>query len=184
MKWRKYVIATHRDLGYLCFGLTVIYAISGVAVNHIHSWNPTYSIVRVQSTIGPVLQSGPINEAFVHTVLQKLGEKAALKNIFQPDPETLKIFVEGNTITVQLKSGQVLQEKVQKRPLLYQLNFLHLNHPKKIWTWFADLYAIALMLLAMTGIIILKGKNGLKGRGKWLVAAGIFIPLFFLFLYS
>ena len=35
MKWRKWNIIIHRDLGYLCFGLTILYVISGVAVNHI-----------------------------------------------------------------------------------------------------------------------------------------------------
>jgi hypothetical protein len=44
MKWRKWNIIIHRDLGYLCFGLTILYVISGVAVNHIHEWNPTYKI--------------------------------------------------------------------------------------------------------------------------------------------
>ena len=39
MKWRKWNKIIHRDLGYLCFGLTIIYVISGVAVNHIATWN-------------------------------------------------------------------------------------------------------------------------------------------------
>jgi hypothetical protein len=45
----EYII--HRDLGYLCFGLTIIYVISGVAVNHIQDWNPNYVIERQTDTI-------------------------------------------------------------------------------------------------------------------------------------
>ena len=89
-----------------------------------------------------------------------------------------------NNITVNIPASSVFQEKSKKRPGLYQANFLHLNHAKKLWTWFADLYAIALGLLAITGLFILKGKKGLTGRGKWLVSAGFVIPLLFLWLYS
>ena len=63
------------------------------------------------------------------------------------------------------------------------MNFLHLNHPKKIWTYMADLYAITLALLATTGLFVLKGKKGIKGRGAWLTLAGIILPLLFLYFY-
>ena len=33
---------THRDIGYLIAGLTIIYAISGIALNHKNNWNPNY----------------------------------------------------------------------------------------------------------------------------------------------
>ena len=35
---------THRDIGYLIAGLTLIYALSGIALNHKHDWNPNYLI--------------------------------------------------------------------------------------------------------------------------------------------
>ncbi len=35
---------THRDIGYLIAGLTIIYAVSGIALNHKHDWNPNYII--------------------------------------------------------------------------------------------------------------------------------------------
>jgi len=42
VQWRKLIIATHRDVGYFFAGLTVLYAVSGVAVNHIDDWNPSH----------------------------------------------------------------------------------------------------------------------------------------------
>ncbi|HQL31599.1 MAG TPA: hypothetical protein PLM67_15390, partial [Thermoanaerobaculales bacterium] len=42
VRLRRLVIATHRDVGYFIAGLTVIYAVSGIAVNHIDDWNPSY----------------------------------------------------------------------------------------------------------------------------------------------
>jgi hypothetical protein len=41
IKWRKGNRLIHRDRGYLCAGLTVVYAVSGVAVNHLRDWTPT-----------------------------------------------------------------------------------------------------------------------------------------------
>ena len=184
MNWRKWNNIIHRDIGYLCFGLTIIYAVSGVAVNHIHSWNPTYKVERTSSFIDPLGEyDSDVPAELVQTVLVRLGETGALKSIFQPDPSTLQIFVEGNNIHINLKTGEVIQEKIQKRPLLYQFNFVHLNHPKKLWTWFADLYSISLALLAITGLFTLKGRKGITGRGAWLTGAGIIIPIIFLMLY-
>ena len=58
MKFKRLIIATHRDIGYFFAGLTVLYAISGVAVNHIDDWNPNYvirrEVVAVGSTPGDV----------------------------------------------------------------------------------------------------------------------------------
>ena len=50
-KWRRWNNVLHRDLGYFCVALTVIYAISGVAVNHIHHWNPNYRFERIEANI-------------------------------------------------------------------------------------------------------------------------------------
>ncbi|THB78625.1 MAG: hypothetical protein D6B25_03695 [Desulfobulbaceae bacterium] len=184
MKWRKINNVIHRDLGYLCFGLTILYVISGIAVNHIQDWNPTYSITRSTTAVdlsGVDLQN---NNTITLEVLSQLDEQSPLKNIFRVDANTLKIFVKNNNITVYLDRSEVFQEKSIKRPLLFEANFLHLNHAKKLWTWFADLYALALGILAITGLFVLRGKKGITGRGAWLTAAGILIPIFFLWLYT
>ena len=53
MNLRKLSHALHRDIGYLCIGLTLIYALSGIAVNHIRDWNPSYRVVRSSAQIAP-----------------------------------------------------------------------------------------------------------------------------------
>lgn len=184
MKWRKWNNIIHRDLGYLCFGLTILYVISGIAVNHIQDWNPTYKIERLNTSVDLSTINTSDNNAVTLTVLSQLNENAPLKNIYRAAPNTLKIFVVDNNITVDIEKQMVLQEKSNKRALLYEANFLHLNHAKKWWTWFADLYALALGILAITGLFVLRGKKGLTGRGAWLSITGLLIPLFFLWLYT
>jgi len=49
---------------------------------------------------------------------------------------------------------------------------LHYN-PNKIWTWFSDVFAGALILFALTSLFMVKGKKGIMGRG------GIYTALVF-----
>ena len=185
MNLRRWNNIIHRDLGYLCFGLTIIYVISGIAVNHIQDWNPTYKIEKVKSNIGPVLSKGRLlTDQEVMKILEKLGTTTEFEKKFQPNPDSLKIYQKGHIFDVELLTGKVTDEQAIKRPFVFQVNFLHLNHPKKLWTWFADLYAICLGLLALTGLFVLRGKKGITGRGAWLTAAGFALPLFFLWLYG
>ncbi len=67
-------------------------------------------------------------------------------------------------------------ETIRRRPLLYGINFLHLN-PEGWWLAFADVFAGGLILLTVTGVIIPAGRRGLAGSGGWLLALGILAPL-------
>jgi hypothetical protein len=44
----------HRDLGFLAFGLTIVYAVSGIAVNHIGTWDPNFIREERVADIGPL----------------------------------------------------------------------------------------------------------------------------------
>jgi hypothetical protein len=39
------------------------------------------------------------------------------------------------------------------------------------------LFTVGLIVISLTGLFILKGRNGLVGRGKWLVSVGLLLPL-------
>jgi hypothetical protein len=65
--------------------------------------------------------------------------------------------------------------------VLYEFNQLHLNAPKGLWTYIADLYALALIALSVTGMFVLRGRLGMAGRGAWLVGAGVLVPVVYWF---
>src|SRR5688572_31795033 len=50
-KLRPWLRALHRDLGYLAVGLTVMYALSGLAVNHIADWDPSFVQIEREFTV-------------------------------------------------------------------------------------------------------------------------------------
>jgi hypothetical protein len=180
MRLRKLIIATHRDVGYFFAGLTVIYAISGIAVNHIEDWNPNYVIRTEAATIGELPAGG--SDVLAATVLERMGITEEPESVVRMAPNQLKIFLHQRTLTVAVPAGEVRDEYARRRYAFFEVNYLHLNHGKGFWTWFADLYAVGLIVLACTGIFIITGKKGLGGRGRWLLIAGLVIPIVYLVL--
>lgn len=178
MNWRHVNTAVHRDVGYLCVALTVIYAVSGIAVNHKADWNPSRKVEREVRRFEPV----PVGErdAMVAALVERLELPGPPRSSFRTAPHLVDLFYDGFSVHADATKGEAEVERVKDRPLLRDANFLHLNEPKRLWTWVADLYAALLLVLAVTGMFVLKGRNGLGGRGKWLVAAGLLVPLAFI----
>jgi uncharacterized protein len=174
VNWRRLNNLLHRDIGYLAVGLTVVYGVSGLAVNHVRDWNPSYRVAKTALQIEPIRASE--RDAIVREALQKLRVGQEPRNVFRPDPETLQLFFREGTYSIDLPTGQVIAEVTRPRPVLFELNQLHLNTPKRLWTWVADAYAVSLILLALTGMFVLKGRTGITGRGAWLTGAGVLIP--------
>jgi len=130
-----------------------------VAVNHVDAWNPNYAIDQRSAPVG-LSTTGRSPEAMVPDVLARLGLPPAYRTTFRPDSAHLRVFLEDGVVDVDLAAGLATVEIVKRRPVLFAANFLHLNHAKRLWTWMADIYALALGLLAVTGMFVLKGKKG------------------------
>lgn len=183
MKWRKLNRAIHRDLGYFFTAMSIIYGLSGIALNHIDDWNPSYVVTRQQVQIDLPAAKDKITDQLILEQLEPLGLASDYKKHYFPQSDQLRIFIEGGNITLDLASGQGAMESIRRRPVFHQVNFLHYNRPKQLYTWFSDLYAAALIVLAVSGLFILRGKLGITGRGAWLTIAGLLVPLIFLFIY-
>jgi hypothetical protein len=176
--WRRWNRALHRDIGYLAAGLTVVYAISGLAINHMADWNPSYRVVQETRTVAPLPKDLP-EEELAKLLLARLGVREPPRASFQPEEDTLEVYMKEGKYSVDLPSGKVVFEAVKARPVLQAFNRLHINAPKQAWTYLADLYALGLLILGITGLFILRGPNGLGGRGAWLTALGCGVPLLY-----
>ena len=173
---------THRDIGYLIAGMTIIYAISGIALNHKHDWNPNYIIdSRTFSTDVPVLRE-TLDENSAKKILETIPGELKYKTYYYPSGNVLTIFIEGGSVRINTVTGNGEVERLSKRPLFYQLNFLHYN-PGVWWKYFSDIFCAALILVTITGLFIIKGRNGITRRGAILTAIGIILPLLFLLVY-
>lgn len=179
MDWFRLNRVTHRDVGYGVAVLTVAYAVSGLAVNHIDDWNPNFAITTGPAEVG-VLDVTDLDAA-ERQVITRLGlDPAEVRGRHHASPHELKVFLDGGEVRVDPATGQGTFTRTTRRHGLFEANTLHLNRLKGAWTWVADLYAILLLYLAVGGIFMLKGKTGFGGRGKWLVAIGAVVPIAFL----
>jgi len=79
----------------------------------------------------------------------------------------------GEQVTIQARSPRLFFRVA---------NWLHYNRGKKAWTYVADVYAVMLLYLAISGLFMIKGKLGLKWRGAVLVGLGIAVPLAYVIL--
>lgn len=183
MKLHKLNRIVHRDIGYFFFAMTIIYAVSGIALNHRHQWNPSYHIRQDSVKVEIAGEITSVDKNLAIELLSQVPGKHNYKTHIASG-NTLKVFIDGGSVNFDLKNGEGQIETIRKRPILNQFNLLHYNRPLKLWTWFSDIYAVGLLLLAITGLFVLKGKNGIKGRGAWLTAAGIIVPLLLFLLYA
>ncbi len=173
---------THRDIGYLVAGLTIIYAISGIALNHKNDWNPNYITESHSFNTDIDIQRESFNNKDALNILSQLGIEQEYKAYHFPTGRKLTIFINGGFVQVNAETGEGVIERISKRPVLFQLNFLHYN-PGRWWKYFSDIFCIALILVTITGLFIVKGRNGITRRGAILTIAGIILPLLFLLIY-
>ena len=185
MNWRKLSRWIHRELGFLFFGMTIIYGISGIALNHhvARHWDPGL-ITRSATVQYPIaLQKEEVDRSTIEEILELTGEKDNYKQYYFPDDNHLMIYLNGGHITLNLQTGSMQHTRIRNRPFFSELNYLHYNKPKKLWTWFSDLYAFGLILIAISGLFLIKGRKGITGRGGILTLVGILIPLALLIFY-
>ena len=174
-KWRPWLRALHRDLGYLAVGLTMVYALSGLAVNHIADWDPSFQqINRTHEVPGPITGDA---DAASKRVLEALAIREAPREVYAAGDDAIDIVFDRRTLHVTPSTGKVLEEGQTPRLFLRVANWLHLNRGKKAWTYVADTYAFILLYLALSGLFMIPGRKGLLGRGAIIAALGAAIPI-------
>lgn len=184
--WRKKLFVLnrsfHRDIGYFCVGLILIYAISGIAVNHVDSWNPSYVITRSEQTVSD-LPADPESDEFERALAKKLGITTDFRSRVRDNSESVLFFYEGSRVVWNETKQQAYVETTEKRTGLFFVNYLHLNKAKRVWTYVADVFAVLLIYLSISGLFMVKGANSFSRRGWILVVAGLILPLGFYYLY-
>ncbi|WP_428658810.1 PepSY-associated TM helix domain-containing protein [Runella sp.] len=174
-KIRRLNIATHRDLGYFFSALIIIYCVSGIALNHVDDWNADFIITKKEIKLNKAYTKSDITEQQIRKFNAMVGEEN-YKLFDFPTSDQVKIYYKDASLHLNFSTKTGLYESVNKRHVFYEFNVIHRNSLKQ-WKWASDIFAVLLILITVTGLFILKGKNGLGGRGKWLIIAGIVPPV-------
>lgn len=175
-------VAVHRDIGYVCASLILAYCLSGIAVNHIGDWNPDFVITKQTVSLPQPLTKEQVTLEQIEGFGRLVGEDTYKVYDF-PTTDQVKIYYDNASLHLHFTAGHGTYEKVSRRPMLYQVNALHLNRLKG-WKWASDVFALVLMALSLTGLFVLRGKYGLARRGRWLVLAGLVPPVLALLIFE
>ncbi len=178
-RWRAWLRAIHRDCGYLAIGFTVIYAVSGIAQNHIEDWGDV-SYKASERTLAIVAIPADISDAeAVQRVATTAGLGAPSASLRAGDeihldyPNGSKATAIGTQLTVQSR---------ERRAFIGLANWLHTARGKKAWKFISDAFAVLLLYLACSGIFMIKGRLGLKWRGALLISVGVAVPVLYVAL--
>ena len=72
MKWlRRWSRILHRDIGYFFIGASLIYGISGIALNHLNDWNPNYSVNLKHFTTTLALEKG-VSQSVIDQIIETI----------------------------------------------------------------------------------------------------------------
>lgn len=182
MKFRKLLRILHRDFGYFIVGMTIVYGLSGIFLNHRHDFNPDYKIFIADFQV----KLPQINELTVQdlkSALQEVDEDVVFKKHYINKEGNIKIFIENGEAVINPDTGKGTMQYLQKRSFIFEINKLHRASIGTLWKWVSDLMAVILIFVAISGLFLLKGKHGFGRWGWWLMIAGIIVPLFFALFY-
>ena len=172
VKWLRVI---HRDLGFLMVGISVIYAVSGILLNHMGKTDPAFKTTEESITIQRGLTAEGLEQPF------KEHSLPTIKRVMTIDEDHLQVLLDGGIGVYNSATGEFDYEKHTRRDLIYWINRLHYSNVQG-WSLMADLFAGSLIFFALSGLFLVRGKNGIKGRGKWYLLAGLLIPLLFVLL--
>ena len=172
----------HRDFAYFYVGLIIAFSFSGIILNHRNDWYPMdYIYENKDVTLELPENTELITKDFLVDATKGLNLKYDGHRI---RGNKLRIYYKTNTILdVDLKSGSGSLEFKRKVPILGHFMFLH-KSTNNFWIWYSDIFGAAMLLIAITGILIPAGKNGFSKRGWKLAILGMIFPIIFLVLFS
>jgi hypothetical protein len=173
-RWRAWLRAFHRDFGYLAIGFTVIYAVSGIAQNHIEDWGEvSYRTYETTKQIEPIPDA--LSDAEAIARVATLAELGTPTTKFRAGDEVRLEYASGAKATAI--GTQLTIQGRERRAFIGAANWLHTARNKKGWRYVSDAFAVLLLYLATSGIFMIKGKLGLKGRGAILIGIGVAVPI-------
>ncbi len=172
IKWLRII---HRDLGFLMVGVSIVYGVSGMIVNHMGETDPAYKTLQESIVIPEDLMQSELPSYFESVGLPSIKRVATI------DEEHTRVMLEGGVGVYNSANGELVYEQHKRRPVVYWFNRLHYNRVKG-WSIMGDLFALSLIFFALSGVFMVRGKSGVAKRGKWYLIVGVLIPIIYIIL--
>lgn len=176
----------------LCLAGMLLFAVSGITLNHAGQIEARPSIQTLEAQL-PVVLLAQLNPpaaelpAEVQRWLeQTLGKRLDWRGLeWSTDELYLALPRPGGDgwLSVELDSGELLYEVTDRGWIAY-LNDLHKGrHTGVLWSWFIDLFAAVCVVFSLTGLWLLARQ---AGRQVWtwpVTLAGALLPLLLMLLF-
>ena len=174
----------HRDVAFFYVGLLIAFSFSGIILNHRQDWYPmdyTYESSEVELILPE--DTNLIDDNLLKEATASWGIEAEFDSHRLRD-ESLRVYFKDNVVAdIDVITGKGIVEYKRKTPFLGHTMYLH-KTSNSFWIWYSDIFGAAMILIAITGILIPVGKSGFKKRGWKLALAGLIFPLIFLFILA
>ncbi|MBO3698637.1 PepSY-associated TM helix domain-containing protein [Roseivirga sp. E12] len=178
-KFRNFCRNYHRDIAYIFVGLILAFSISGIALNHRRTFNSRQFVYESEAFNMPLPADVElITKEFVESKLPEIGIGNEYKS-FRIQNGELRIFYDKARAEINLETGVGEKEWYGKRILLKEMADLH-QTTNPAWIWYSDIFGIAMIFIALSGMFISSGKNSFKKRGWYMALIGMLFPLIFL----
>lgn len=155
---RRWARIIHRDLSYFFAGVVVVYAVSGIVLNHKRDFNSNYSVRRTELQMpGTYPAPAETSREQAEELLRAADPEARYVKHYASGEQRVKVFVAGGSVLeVDMQNGRAVYEKLTKRPVISSMNRLHYN-PNRWWTRFSDIFAASLLVITLTGLVMVPG---------------------------
>ncbi|MFA8434957.1 MAG: PepSY-associated TM helix domain-containing protein [Marinifilaceae bacterium] len=170
----------HLNLGFFFAGLILSFAISGILLNHREDFNSQTYVVRSESIHADIDKSLLEQSESYGKELSKLFTQCEFRG-YRLDGDELRIYYSDAFAFIDIVSGEGTIEYFQKIPVVGQMIFLH-QLTKKTWVYYSDIFALALIVITLSGVLMAKGRYSIKNRGWSLILAGLIFPILILLI--
>lgn len=168
----RWLRVLHRDLGFFVVGICLVYAASGIVLNHMGENDPAFKTVEESLHLTPDLTAEEL------ALIWRDKGLPQVKKVIPIDDAHSRIMFQGGTGVYSSETGIADYELHKQRPLVYWINRLHYNKVRG-WSVMGDVFAGSLIFLAVSGLFMVKGKHSIRKRGKWYLIAGLLIPVIY-----
>lgn len=188
--WLRQLHQWHWISSALCLVGLLLFAITGITLNHAGQIEAAPQVVHRLATLPPNLQSalagGDTRKAVAlpSTVSDWLQHElhvdvAARRAEWSADEVNLSMPRPGGDawLSIDRSTGEVEYERTRRGVIAY-LNDLHKGrNAGAAWSWFIDVFALACLVFAITGLWLLK-MHAVRRTSTWpLVALGLVVPV-------
>ena len=164
-------------------GLIIAFSVSGLFLNHRQAWHPLrYEFGTSAIHVPEEILSKEITNDVVDEIAKSQNIQDKLRR-FGVDGERVWISFENADLEFNKSNGEGKLKIFKITPVLGQMTLLHIS-TSKFWIYYSDIFAIALLIIAISAMVFPKGQKGFKKYGWKLVLAGLAFPLIFLFFLS